>query len=76
MLGQMCQSFSLKKKKKKKFILLYFLFIYFLADPYKILVPQGGTKPMPPHWGRGVLTTGPSGKSETFTFLKENLSIK
>ena len=75
MLEQMFQSFSFKKKKK--IISLYFLFIYFLADPYKILVPQGGTKPMPPHWECAVLTTGPSGKSKTFTFfLKENLSIK
>lgn len=40
-----CFKASLLKKKK---ILLYYLFIYFLADPYKILVPQGGIKPVTP----------------------------
>ena len=71
--GQMFQSFSFLKK-----YLLYFIFylFIFLADSYKILVPQGGIKPVPPHWERGVLTTGPPGKSQTFTFLKGKSKYK
>ena len=55
----------------KWFFFFFFNFLLFWPGraARRILVPQLGIKPVPLHWKRGVLATGPPGKFPASTFL-------
>ena len=52
-----------------------FYILVFDHEAYEILAPRPGIEPTPPSLEGEVLTTGPPGKTQVFSLLRERLEV-